>query len=243
MTTEKVLSFAYEMRNFYENYLKDTEKLNIPEDENKQRQLRELLTTIHPTYKIIYETIKGCEDEIAYNEAKSNGKNNEKKRTNAAKKLIKSAVKQRTHLNGFKRISDDEIGLANGFVLFKGKPIIGIEETTQPEKYVDVSGIIKNNNLDSEEQALNIDEIKTKFKCAKTEFKKQDCLFKITENAAVVIKNDREENVYFDSDKIILACDLIGGDKFTIQVGKYNAPCIIKGENGICLVCPFIPKN
>ena len=78
MTTEKVLSFAYEMRKFYENYLKDTEKLNIPEDDNKQRQLRELLTTIHPTYKIIHETIKGCEDEIAYNEAKSNGKNNEK---------------------------------------------------------------------------------------------------------------------------------------------------------------------
>jgi hypothetical protein len=245
MTTEKVLAFAYDMRKFYETYLEERDTLCIPDNSEKLKKFRQILADLHPDYKSILNIISECENEIKYNQAKSKGNVNEKSRTSAALKMIKNCSKD--NYKGYKRLNDETICMCDGYVLFKGREIIGIEEVPYPHDFIDVNAIIPKYN--TTKQVLDINDIKAKYKLAKTEYPKSKLkqlgksLISVTDNAIVCIETDDGQNVYFQSELIIQACDLIGGKDFTIQVDKGSRShlkcCYIEGNSGVAVVVPF----
>lgn len=252
MNTEKVLEFAYGMRNFYENYLKNTENFKMPENSKDQRKMREALSYLYPEYKSIYDMIEECETEIAYNTAKSSGKNDEKRRTKAAKEFIKINVKKnKSNLQGYYKTLDGKIQMINDYMCYIGSPIIGISEVENPEKFPDCEKFIPRYLAGENVFDLDINGIKAKYKQAKTYAKtiykdKADIEGCIRDVSTVIVRNDDATEKLFNVEYIIIACDMLGGENFTIQTGgKYQKyqPCIIKGENGICIITPFINEN
>lgn len=246
MKTEKVLEFTYQMRKFYEGYLMEKEDADFLKNETELKKLREMYSCIFEDYKAINTMINECEQEIAYAAAKSSGKKNEKKRTTAAKKVLKNAQKTNNEvLCGYKKLDDGKIVVCDGYVLYMGEEIIGIEETKYPDKYMDISRVFPQYNADENVFSLDLSTITSRLKIAKVEFKEHKRKFRriwdATENSYVMFTNNDNQDVYFDSEQVVTACDMIGGDNYTIQIGKLYAPAIVrcKENENICIVMPF----
>ena len=169
MTAEKTLEFAYKMRKSLESRFTENEGV-LPDDPEKLSKVREILIPeLYPEYRDILDMISECEAEIAYNAAKSAGKPNEKKRTAAAKKLLKKSP--RDSLKGYKP-TENGIVICNGFIAFMGDSIIGIPEISDSD-YLDRAKTFFTLPTEPAKLVLSPKSIISALKTAKAEFK--DC--------------------------------------------------------------------
>ena len=174
----------------------------------------------------------------------------EKKRTSAAKKVLKQAAEKYWYDHpcvGYKQLSENEIVLTNGFLVYFGSPIIDINRTLSPENFPDVERFIPNYG-DKDIHELDVDQVKQNLNKAKAEWKgkrpKFKSLHKLSLDANTIVKNTIGDDVYFDSELVILCCNMIGGKTYTIQVRNVLEACIIRCEenDNFCLLMPLI-KN
>lgn len=243
MDAKKMLEFAYKARDMFENaYLTAEQAHDMREIASRGEWSRNEI--VYPEYGEIYEMINALEDEIKYKEAKASGKNSERKRTSAAKKILKSVISGNVALQGYKKINDKEIALCNGYVLFVGDSVIGINETKKPDGFIDVDRVWPQDygykeTILTKEDVANIrsryleGRAETGLKKAEeiTKAGSQKCLFFIGES--------KEECSAFNSDFILWASDLIGGDEMKLKYYGKKKALIMEGEHGRFLALPI----
>lgn len=241
MTAEKTLKFAYLMRESIESRLAETGG-KLPEEPEALAKFRnEAIPAFYPEYRNILDMIAQCETEIAYNTAKSAGKTNEKVRTSAAKSLLKRLYGTREILNG-QFPTPDGIIFCNGAAAFKGNPIIGIPENNS-ETYE--KNVLPMFDIPTEPAGtINPAEIKTRFKLAQTELKGRKDLYRLTDKAYIIVKDNNGIPFFYDSALIVPALDLIGKSETPLPVELTQHNCrfpMLKfnGECGTAIVSPF----
>lgn len=241
MTAEKTLKFAYLMRESIESRLAETGGKLPEEPETLAKFRNEVIPAFYPEYRNILDMIAECETEIAYNTAKSAGKTNEKNRTSAAKSLLKNLYGNRETLNG-QHTTPDETLFCNGAVAFKGNPIIGIPESNS-ETYE--KNVLPMFDIPTESAGtINPAEIKTRFKLAQTELKGRKDLYRLTDKAYIIVKDNNGIPFFYDSALIVPALDLIGTSESPLPVELTQHNCrfpMLKfnGECGTAIVSPF----
>lgn len=244
MTTEKVLKFAYLMRESIESRLAETGGKLPEEPESLDRFRSEVIPAFYPEYRNILDMIAECEAEIAYNTAKSEGKTNEKVRTSAAKYLIKNIRGNRETLNG-QFPAPDGIILCNGAVAFKGNPIIGIPEIPESNSEAHKKNVLPMFDIPAEPAGtINPAEIKTRFKSAQAEFKGKKDLYMLTDKAYIIVKDNNGIPFFYNSELIVPALDLIGKSEnpLPVELTQHNHrfPMLkFNGECGTAIVSPF----
>lgn len=241
MTTEKVLKFAYLMRESIESRLAETGGKLPEEPESLNKFRNEVIPAFYPEYRNVLDMIAECETEIAYNTAKSAGKTNEKDRTSAAKSLLKKLYGNRETLNG-QFPTPEGVLFCNGAVAFKGNPIIGIPESNG-EIYE--KNVLPMFDIPTEPAGtINPAEIKTRFKLAQTELKGRKNLHMLTDKAYIIIKDGNGIPFFYDSSLIVPTLDLIGKSETPLPVELTQHNCrfpMLKfnGECGTAIVSPF----
>lgn len=248
MREEYVLDFALRMKNEYEKFLFEHEEVH--QNSIKDPSLLKTVTTLYPAYGDILQVIKDCEYEIAYKTQKQNGRRNEKTRTAAAKRLLKN-------MSHFGCAKQENSILINEYIGYMGSPIIGIEEYEKLEKYEFYKNtfdkFVHMYNTDKNAFQLNLDDMKSRYKIAKTEYKNSKS-FSISRVSHVrdvpsgygyvKITNNDGQDVYFDSSLLIDLCILMDGNNYTIQVGSPVEPAIVRCDNdNIGVIMPFRKSN
>lgn len=240
MDTRKMLEFAYKTRDLYEKYaMTDKDAINYLRKEGEAGRLNS--QCLFQEYGEIYEVIDSLKRELAYKEAKNSGRNGEKSRTSAAKKFLKSNTYSLPALKGFKYTDDGKILLCNGYALFEGEEIIGIQETEQPDKFIEASKVWPTAD-DYKILTLNCDDIadiKNRLSEAKsaTGMKKASDILRSDDRAMFII-GFCGEHIALNSDYVLMATGLIGGSEWTVKCYGRNKGIVIEGECGRMLVLP-----
>lgn len=179
-----------------------------------------------------------------------------KRRIKAANELFNNSANQfKAAHTGYLKLDDGNIAITDGTILYVGNMIADIDETEHPDNFCNVVQFMDNAKyLETEfEIDLDIDDIKKKYKIAKENVKLSG-VKRITKavysygepDGEYKVTNDNNGEAYFNSELIIRACDIIGGGEFTMYVDNGRSiatkPALIKGENGSCIVMPFMKR-
>lgn len=201
-----------------------------------------------------------CETEIRNSQAKAKG-STEVKRKKAAEAILKNVSTAREWMNGYVEIGKnfmlpnyealkDGIVLTDGFVMYIGKPITGIKkiEDERGKELVDLATkLINYKSSNTNTEAIDIAELKSNLKIAKAEAKargiKKENICEIREACLITHDKNGINNAVFDADKVIKACEMLGGNNWTITSQTAVTGAFVEGENGVCIVMPMRPKN
>lgn len=212
------------------------------------------------TKGILKEIREVCEREICNSQAKAKG-STEVKRKKAAEATLKNVSANREWMNGYVEIGEDfilpnyetlkdGIILTDGYIMYIGKPITGIKkiEDERGKDLVDLANkLIDNKSFDTNTETVDIAELKSNLKIAKAEAKargiKKEHICEIREACLITHDKNGNNNAVFDADKVIKACEMLGGDKWTITSQTATTGAFVEGENGVCIVMPMRPKN
>lgn len=201
-----------------------------------------------------------CGSEIRLSQAKSKG-GSELKRKKAADAIIKNIPDIHEYMRGYINVGEDficpngneihnGIVLTDGYVMYIGTPITGIEPVVNSSTYLDwrscVEGILKhhNNTHLKNTESIDIAVLKSNLKIAKAEakaegIKKEDIPFRIKEACLITHDSEGKKNAVFNADYIVKACEMLGGNKWNITTSTAVQGGIIEGENGMCVVMPL----
>ena len=212
------------------------------------------------TKSILKEIREVCEREIRSSQAKAKG-STEVKRKKAAEAVLKNVPDTREWIDGYVEIGEDfllpnceilkdGIILTDGFVMYIGKPITGIKkvEDSRGKELVDLATkLTSSKSYDKNTEVINLTELKSNLKIAKAEAKargiKKEHICEIREACLITHDKNGNNNAVFNADKVIKACEMLGGNKWTITSQTAVTGAFVEGENGVCIVMPMRPKN
>lgn len=172
----------------------------------------------------------------------------EKRRIKAAQRLLANNP-HREVFQGYFRISDEEIMITDGYMLYVGEPIAGIAETKYPGSFRDFRQTMSEFPFEKFAEIINYKVLKRQWKIAKAKKIPYDhrALHNYIDEARLEITNSDGITVYFNLELILAACELVGEHCVSIKIcaGKkaYKSPAIVEGIYGICYVMPFIKND
>lgn len=243
MNTKKMLEFAYSMRTMWENNFADGDDINSLRKMGMNGTIPVVIPK-YDNYKKICDTINDLEHELEYNEAKSNGRKNEKTRTSAAKKLLKCgnfSTDSKNSLSGYLKKDDGRIILCNGYVLCDIDPVIGIPETPDSARYPDFT---KTWDINGENNTIittdDISGIKQRLSEGYAVSGTRDVMemhWRGCDLGLFVIQG-KDTYTALNANYVLWATDLLGGSEWRIKFDGRINPCIIEGERGRILILP-----
>lgn len=248
MDAEKVLEFCYKMREIWERQnIRGNDKNALLKLRKEIVMPKSTLKYSYPEYADICNMILELEDDIKYKEAKTLGRNNEKKRTSSAKKILGAGINGKRALEGYKDIGDGKVVICNGYILYEGDSIVGIQETPDPDSYPDFDkmwniDVVGEFDLTSDDIA----DIKARLTQGRIETGKRRAVNIVNagnDNGVVVWKHVGETANAFNADYIVWATEMLGGKEWHVKLGKHAKPCTIEGERGRVLVLPIYRRE
>ena len=243
MDERKMLEFAYKMRDIYEkNILVDFDPGQISYMRERASKGEWKNALMYPEYGEIYDVILDLEDAIKYKEAKSMGRGGEKSRTAAAKKIIGMTSEGHKNLMGYKDNGDGTVTICNGYCIFTGDGVIGINEVPEPNTYPDFTRQwpddygYKECHLTSDD----ITDIKNRLAEGKavTGYRNPVDINRAGSNLGLFICGNERNYSAFNADYVLNGVKLLGGNEWILKFYGGNKPSIIEGDHGKFLMLP-----